>query len=371
MGASVVSCAVAETLPPQLEEDEQVGLEEPTPLAGELHEARYYVQLDDNVVQCQMCFRKCTVPENALGFCRNKKNVGGKYYTRVYAKPCALQIDPIEKEPSFHMLPGGTIFCTGTASCNNRCKHCHNWHMSQKSVDETINYFAPPSKVVELALRAECDAVSFTYNEPTVFYEQMFDTAKLAKESGLRALFHTNGSMNPEPLFALLEHMDAVTVDLKAFTDEFYQHVSSSELWPVLRTLENIRKSGKHLEIVNLVIPTKNDDLDDIRDMCVWIKENLGDEIPLHFTRFSPAYKLINLPPTPVETLEKAAAIADEEGLQYVYVGNVPGHERNSTFCPQCGERIISRMHFSVVSLDIEDGKCKFCGHEIPGIWWD
>jgi pyruvate formate lyase activating enzyme len=371
LGVSVAACSGLESPSSQAGEDEQVGLEEPTPLAGELHEARYYTTLDDNVIQCQMCWRKCTVAENGLGFCRNKKNVGGKYYTRVYAKPCALQIDPIEKEPAFHMLPGGTIFCTGTASCNNRCKHCHNWHMSQKSVDETINYFAPPSKVVELAMRNDCDAVSFTYNEPTVFYEQMFDTAKLAKESGLKALFHTNGSMNPEPLFALLEHMDAVTVDLKAFTAEFYQQVSSSELWPVLRTLENIRKVEKHLEIVNLVIPTLNDDLDDIRQMCVWIKENLGDKVPLHFTRFSPAYKLTNLPPTPVETLEAAAAIADEEGLQYVYIGNVPGHERNSTFCPTCGKAIISRIHFSVLSLDVEHGKCRFCGHEIPGIWWD
>jgi pyruvate formate lyase activating enzyme len=371
LGASVVSCAGIESLSPQPGEDEQVGLEEPTPLAGELHEARYYTTLDDNVIQCQMCWRKCTVPENGLGFCRNKTNVSGKYYTRVYAKPCALQIDPIEKEPAFHVLPGGTIFCTGTASCNNRCKHCHNWHMSQKSVDETINYFAPPSKVVKLAMRNDCDAVSFTYNEPTVFYEQMFDTAKLAKESGLKALFHTNGSMNPEPLFALLEHVDAVTVDLKAFTDVFYQQVSSSELWPVLRTLENIRKAGKHLEIVNLVIPTKNDDLDDIKRMCVWIKETLGDEVPLHFTRFSPAYKLTSLLPTPVETLEAAAGIADEEGLQYVYIGNVPGHERNSTFCPKCGKAIISRVHFSVLSLDVEHGKCQFCGHEIPGIWWD
>jgi pyruvate formate lyase activating enzyme len=371
LGVSVVACSGGKSPSPQVVEGDQVILEEATLLAGGLHEARYYVQLEDNVVQCQMCFRTCTVPENGLGFCRNKRNVDGKYYTRVYAKPCALQIDPIEKEPAFHMLPGGTIFCTGTASCNNRCKHCHNWHMSQKSVDETINYFAPPSKVVELALRAECDAVSFTYNEPTVFYEQMFDTAKLAKEQGLGALFHTNGSMNPEPLFALLEYMDAVTVDLKAFTAEFYQQVSSSELWPVLRTLENIRKVGKHLEIVNLVIPTKNDDLADIRRMCVWIKENLGDQVPLHFTRFSPAYRLTNLPSTPIETLEAAAAIADEEGLQYVYLGNVPGHERNSTFCPQCGERIIHRMHFSVLSTEIEGGKCRFCGHEIPGIWWD
>ena len=371
LGASVVACSGIESLSPQPGEDNQVALEEPTPLAGELHEARYYVTLNNNVVECQLCFRKCIVAENELGFCRNKKNVGGKYYTRVYAKPCALQIDPIEKEPSFHMLPGGTIFCTGTASCNNRCKFCHNWHMSQKSLDETINYFAPPSKVVELAIRANCDAVSFTYNEPTVFYEYMFDIAKLAKESGLKALFHTNGSMSAEPLFALLEHMDAVTVDLKAFTPQFYQQVSASELKPVLETLQNVKKAGIHLEIVNLVIPTLNDDLDDIKGMCVWIRENLGDEVPLHFTRFSPAYKLTNLPPTPIETLEVAAGIADEEGLQYVYVGNVPGHKRNSTFCPKCGKRIILRIHFSVLSQNIEHGKCKFCGHEIPGVWWD
>jgi pyruvate formate lyase activating enzyme len=369
LGASVVSCSGLKSLLLEPGEDNQVGFEEPTPLAGELHEARYYVTLNNNAVECQLCFRQCIVAENELGFCRNRKNVGGKYYTRVYAKPCALQIDPIEKEPAFHMLPGGTIFCTGTASCNNRCKFCQNWHMSQRSVDEVINYFAPPSKVVELAIRARCDAVSFTYNEPTVFYEQMFDTAKLAKESGLKALFHTNGSLSAEPLFALLEYMDAVTVDLKAFTQQFYEEVSESELEPVLETLRNVKKAGVHLEIVNLVIPTLNDNLDDIRRMCVWIRENLGAEVPLHFTRFFPAYKLTNLPPTPVETLEAAAKIADEEGLQYVYIGNTPGHERNSTFCPECGERVIHRMHFNVLSLDIEDGKCRFCGHQIPGIW--
>jgi len=344
-------------------------LERPTPLAGELHEARYWVPQDKNAVKCLLCFRECVVAENELGFCRNRKNVGGKYYTRVYAKPCALQIDPIEKEPAFHVLPGGTIFCTGTASCNNRCKHCHNWHMSQKSVDEVINYFAPPAQVVELAIRAGCDAVSFTYNEPTVFYEQMFDTAKLAKENGLKALFHTNGSISAEPLFALLEYMDAVTVDLKAFTQQFYVEISESELEPVLETLRNIKRAGVHLEIVNLVIPTLNDNLDDIRRMCVWIKENLGADVPLHFTRFSPAYKLTNLPPTPVATLEAAAKIAGEEGLRYVYIGNVPGHERNSTFCPECGERVIYRVHFNVLSVNIEDGKCRFCGHPIPGIW--
>jgi pyruvate formate lyase activating enzyme len=341
----------------------------PTSTPRPLHEAMFYRTLADDLVQCQVCFRKCIVREGQLGFCYNKKNVEGKYYSLVYGRPCTLQIDPIEKEPAFHMLPGAAIFCTGTASCNQRCKFCQNWEMSQQKLWEMWNLDASPEEVVEMALEEGCDAVSFTYNEPTVFYEQMFDTAKLAKEKGLRALFHTNGTMNPEPLFALLEVMDAVTVDLKAFTSEFYQRVCSSELWPVLRTLSNVRKAGKHLEIVSLVIPTKNDDPEDIRQMCVWIRENLGDEIPLHFIRFFPAYKYQRFPPTPIETLEEAAGIADEEGLQYVYIGNVPGHERNSTFCPGCEERIIHRVHFAVLSMEIEHGKCRFCGHEVPGIW--
>jgi pyruvate formate lyase activating enzyme len=367
-----------------------------TPFPEGLHEARYYRPLDDNWIQCQMCFRQCTVPEGGRGFCRNKVNVGGRYYTLVYGRPSALQIDPIEKEPAFHMLPGATIFCTGTASCNNRCKFCHNWHLSQRSFEEIDHVAITPEQTVELARgigydadapsvrvvggpstpdelgrEPRCDAVSFTYNEPTVFYEHMFDVARTAKQAGLRALCHTNGGMNEAPLAALLEYVDAVTVDLKAFTSEFYRQVSSSELEPVLRTLQQIHRSGTHLEIVNLVVTTLNDDMDDIRRMCQWIRDTLSPEVPFHLNRFHPAYKLTSLPPTPIETLEQAAHIADEEGLQYVYIGNCPGHERNSTFCPACGERIITRIHFALLSLDVERGKCRFCGREIPGIWWD
>jgi pyruvate formate lyase activating enzyme len=318
-----------------------------------------------------MCFRRCVVPEGGRGFCRNKINIKGHYYTYVYSRPSALQIDPIEKEPSFHMLPGATIFCTGTAGCNNRCKFCHNWHLSQRSFEEIDHTVISPENTITLTQQRMYDAVSFTYNEPTVFYEHMFDVAQLAKRSGLGTLFHTNGGMNEEPLAALLEHMDAVTVDLKAFTSEFYREVSGSQLEPVLRTLGQIYQSGIHLEIVNLVIPTLNDDLDDIRRMCQWIRDTLSDEVPLHFTRFFPAYKLTSLSPTPIETLKNAAQIADEEGLQYVYIGNCPGHERNSTFCPACGERVIERRHFSVFSMNVLKGKCRFCGHRIPGIWWN
>lgn len=337
----------------------------------ELHEARYYAKLDDNRVQCEVCFRRCIVPEGQRGFCTNKINIGGRYYSLVYGRPSALQIDPIEKEPSFHMLPGATIFCTGTAGCNNRCKFCHNWHLSQRRIEEIEHLPTTPEQTVEMALRLGCDAVSFTYNEPTVFYEHMFDVARVAKQASMWALFHTNGGMNEEPLTALLEYMDAVTVDLKAFTPEFYQEISSSQLGPVLRTLRQIHESGAHLEIVNLVVTTLNDDMEDIRHMCQWICATLSDEVPIHFNRFFPAYKLTSLPPTPVETLEQAAQIADEEGLQYVYIGNCPGHERNSTFCPACGEKIIQRRHFVVLSMDVERGKCRSCGHLIPGIWWD
>lgn len=346
-------------------------LRAPTKTPEPLREAMFYRQLHDKTIQCQVCFRQCVVQDGDVGFCLNKRNMEGRYYSLVYGHPLALQIDPIEKEPSFHMLPGATIFCTGTASCNQRCKFCQNWELSQRAQWEVVSYDATPEQVVHMALMEGCDAVSFTYNEPTVFYEQMFETAAIAKERGLGALFHTNGTMNPEPLAGILDIMDAITVDLKAFTPEFYQEISSSELWPVLRTLENVRKTDKHLEIVNLVIPTKNDDLGDIRRMCVWIRDHLGEDTPLHFTRFFPAYKFQRLPPTPVETLEQAAAIAGEEGLKYVYIGNVPGHKRNSTFCPACHEIIIARAHFFVFSVDVVEGKCRYCGESIPGVWWD
>ncbi len=337
----------------------------------DLHEARYYRRLAGNVVQCEMCFRNCVVPEGEHGFCRNKVNIRGRYFTLVYGRPSALQMDLIEKEPAFHVLPGGIIFCTGTASCNFRCKFCQNWHLSQRHFYEVVHRPTTPEETVKMALDAASDAVSFTYNEPTVFYEHMFDVVKAAKAAGLRTLCHTNGGMNEEPLAALLEHMDAVTVDLKGFSPRFYREVCGAELEPVLRTLRQIYHGGVHLEIVNLIIPTLNDDLGDIRRMCRWICEKLSGQVPIHFNRFFPAYKLTNLPSTPVETLEAAAEIADEEGLEYVYIGNYPGHERNSTFCPSCGKAIIRRAHSHLIVPDVERGRCSFCSHTIPGIWWD
>jgi pyruvate formate lyase activating enzyme len=340
-----------------------------TPAPSELREAMHYRRLDANRIQCEVCFRRCVVSEGRLGFCRNKKNIDGNYYSLIHSRPCALQIDPIEKEPVFHVLPGSRIFCVGTASCNSRCKFCQNWEMSQHSMWETINVRASPGDVVEQAKAAGCAAVSFTYNEPISFYEYAYDIASLAQERGLRAVCHTNGTMQRAALRGLLGQLDAITVDLKAFTEDFYREVCTLELAPVLSTLQEVVAAGVHLEIVNLVIPGLNDDLEDIHSMCTWIGEHLGSEVPLHFTRFFPAYRMQRLPATPIETLEAAVAIADEVGLQYVYLGNVPGHPRNSTFCPQCGEQVIQRLHFVVVRNDVVDGRCSSCGHPLPGMW--
>jgi pyruvate formate lyase activating enzyme len=234
---------------------------------------------------------------------------------------------------------------------------------------ETVNEQAAPDEVVEQAQAAGCAAVSFTYNEPISFYEYAYDIASLAQRRGLRAVCHTNGTMQAAPLRQLLEQLDAITVDLKAFTTQFYRQVCSLELAPVLSTLQEIAAAGVHLEIVNLVIPGLNDSLDDIHSMSAWIAEHLGCTVPLHFTRFFPSYRMQHLPPTPIETLEAAVAIADAAGLQYVYLGNAPGHTRNSTFCPQCGERVIHRSHFAVMKNDVVNGQCRFCGHPLPGIW--
>lgn len=335
-----------------------------------LHEAMFYNQLGLNTVQCMLCFRGCTLHEGQRGFCRNRMNIDGRLYSLVYSRPSAVQIDPIEKEPAYHMYPGTEILCFGTAGCNFRCKFCHNWHLSQRSIEEMeYVYEITPEEAVDIALRRKIPTLSFTYNEPTSFYEYVYDIARLAKEHGLNILFHSNGSMNPEPLRALLKYTDAVTIDLKGFTQSFYENVSSAELAPVLRTLQIVKEENRWLEIVNLLVPGLNDNPDDIKSMCLWIKGNLGDDVPLHFSRFFPNYRLTNIAATPTKRIEKAHQIARDSGIKYVTVGNVPGHKYNSTYCPYCQKRIIHRVHFQVMENNVVEGKCKFCSSSIAGIW--
>jgi len=334
-----------------------------------LKEAMFYKNLGNGVIECQVCFRECVLREGERSFCRNKENRKGKFYSLVYGKPSAVHIDPVEKEPSFHLLPGSSILCFGTTGCNFRCRFCQNWHLSQRSIEEMDYYTISPEEAVELAIEKKVPTLSFTYNEPTSFYEYVYDITRIAKKKGLKILWHSNGSMNPESLKELLKYTDAVTIDLKGFTKEFYTNVSSAQLEPVLRTLKIIHEEKVWLEIVNLVIPTLNDNPEDIKKMCLWIKENLGKDVPLHFTRFFPSYKLTSLSATPIETLEKAHKVAKDSGLEYVTIGNVPGHRYNSTFCPSCEKNIIHRIHFTILEKNIKDGKCKFCGSPIPGIW--
>ncbi len=334
-----------------------------------LREAMFYNRLDNNTVQCGICFRRCILKEGQRSFCRNKENIGGRLYNLIHSRPSSIQIDPIEKEPALHMLPGTKILCFGTAGCNFRCIFCHNWQLSQRAIEDMRSYDVSPEEAVNKAIEEGIPTLSFTYNDPISFYEYVYDIAKLAKEKNLKILWHSNGTLNPEPLRELLKYTDAVTLDLKAFTEELYKKNSSAKLEPVLKALKIIKESGTWLEIVNLHIPTLNDNPRDVKKMCLWIKENLGKDTPLHFSRFYPAYQLKMLPLTPLETLDQAHKIAKDAGLEYVTIGNVPGHKYNSTFCPECGKRLIHRIHFMVFSNNVKNGRCKFCEYQIPGIW--
>ena len=333
-----------------------------------VREAMFYVKLPDSVVQCRLCFRNCVIAEGLRGFCRVRENREGVLYTLVYGLPSAVHIDPIEKEPQYHHLPGSNILAIGTVGCNFVCLHCHNWPLSQASPGDRSVIDFPPEEVIRYALLNGVPIISFTYNDPIVCFEYLYDVAKLAQQNGLRIIWHTNGAINHDPLMAILPYTDAITVDLKGFTDKAYAN-SAALLQPVLNTLKTIREQGVWLEIVNLMIPTINDNPDDVRRMSRWIVDNLGENVPLHFSRFFPNFKLTDIAPTPIETLEMAREIALEEGIRFSTLGNVPGHEYNSTFCPECDLRLIHRIHFEVMYNKIEDGNCPGCGEKIPGLW--
>ncbi len=332
-------------------------------------EAMYYRQLAGNRVRCELCHQNCTISNRRRGNCKNRENRQGKLYSLVYSRPSAINIDPIEKEPQHHMLPGQQMICVGTAGCNFRCRHCHNWHLSQRSIEEIGTHFHyTPADIVQAAKENGLPAISATYNEPTVFYEYVLDIAKLAQKEGIRILWHSNAYMHTEPLKELLKYTDSVTIDLKGFSQQAYEN-SAGKLEPVLNNLKTIHKSGVWLEVVNLIIPTINDSVEEIKAMCQWVKQELSPEVPLHFSRFFPSYKLTQISPTPLETLEKAHDIARKAGLHYVTLGNVPGHRLNSTFCPECDKVLIRRVHFTVTENNIRNGSCAECNHPIPGIW--
>ena len=329
----------------------------------------YFTPLTGGEVQCDLCPRQCHVPKGKRGFCRVRENREGKYYSLVYGNPCAVHLDPIEKKPFFHVVPSSASFSLATVGCNFQCKFCQNWEISQAFPEDVYNYDVPAETIVKMAKEVGARSVAYTYVEPTIFYEYMVDICTLAKKEGLLNVCHSNGFINPEPLRNLCKVMDAANIDLKGFTETFYQDLCSGELKPVLETLKTLKKKKVHLEITNLVIPTQNDEMSGVKEMCLWVKRELGADTPMHFSRFYPLYKLRSLPPTPVSTLEKAREVALSTGLEYVYIGNIPGHEGEHTFCPKCKKMLIRRIGYMVGESHLKGGTCKYCGKPIPGIW--
>jgi len=331
-------------------------------------EAMYQAETPKGI-RCLICPNECTLKEGELSDCRNRRVYGGKLYTIAYGNPCALHLDPIEKKPLYHYLPGSNAFSIATAGCNLACLNCQNWTISQASPEETENYDLMPHKVIEQAQKYKCLSIAYTYSEPITWYEYLFDTGKLAREAGIKNVLVSAGYINREPLLNLCKVIDAANIDLKSMEDAIYLKLNAGKLEPVLNTLKTLKDEGIWLEITNLVVPSWTDDLDMIKRMCNWLTKNGFDDTPLHFSRFHPQYKLQRLPVTPQKTLEAAKEIALAEGLKYIYIGNVPGSRDTNTICPECGEILVERSGYTIKSMKLRSGVCSYCSEPIPGYW--
>ena len=359
---------------------------------GWVKEASHYLKLDRNV-QCKTCPNNCLLTPGDRSHCRNKVNRDGTLYTMAYGNPCTFHIDPVEKKPLFHFLPGTPTFSLATSGCVFRCLNCQNWEISQKKPEETKDPHGPalrlhpplpselsleevsrlslfPDDVVAVAQALHCPSISYTYSEPTAYYEYAYDTCKLAREQRLKNIIVTCGSIEDRPLRDLAQFVDAAHVDLKGFNDGIYQQLNAGKLQPILDRLKTYHELGVWFEVINLVVPTYTDDLEMIKRMCGWLVDNLGPDRPLHFSRFSPQHKLEHLPPTPVDILVQARDAARALGLHYVYIGNVRGvPDAGTTFCPNCRRAIVERDVFAVTAFHLVAGKCRFCGTPIAGRW--
>jgi len=334
-----------------------------------IKEASFYRPLEEGQVQCLLCPHRCILPQGARGLCGVRENREGKLYTLVYGRVVAWHVDPIEKKPFFHFLPASRAFSISTAGCNLRCKFCQNWDISQRKPEELEYKYISPEDVVRLAIKYKCQSISYTYTEPTIFYELMYEASKIAYEKKIFNTAVTNGYINEEPLRRLCKFVKGFNVDLKSFSSQFYENLCRAELEPVLNSLKVMQEESCWVEITNLVIPGFNDDFQLVRKMCRWIVDNLGQGVPLHFSRFWPAYHMRDVSPTPAETLERCAEIAREEGLNYVYIGNIFGHRLENTYCPGCQQVLIKRQGFFVVENTLIDSRCPHCSRTIEGVW--
>ncbi|GAB4283251.1 MAG: AmmeMemoRadiSam system radical SAM enzyme [Candidatus Rifleibacteriota bacterium] len=333
-----------------------------------LHEAQFWRNLE-NAIKCELCPNGCTIVEGRRGRCRGRENIGGKLYAMGYGKLSTIAIDPIEKKPVYHMLPGSKALSISTAGCVLSCKYCQNWQISQASPEEVCNIKITPEEVVAKALETECKSIAYTYNEPTVFYEFMYATAELAKKKGLKNVMVSCGYINPKPLEKLIPVIDVIKVDLKGFSKDFYQKISGGKLEPVKQTIMALAEAGKLLDIVCLIIPGLNDNEETCREMFAWLKKVGGTETTVFLSRFFPTYRLQNIAPTPISKLEKLHQIALDQGLNYVYIGNAPGHKLENTYCHSCKKMLIERLGYQILQNRLKDGRCPYCGAKIPGIW--
>jgi pyruvate formate lyase activating enzyme len=320
-------------------------------------------------IMCRICPNECVLKEGELSKCNNRIVHNSKLYTLAFGNPCSVNADPVEKKPLYHFLPGSKAFSIATAGCNLVCLNCQNWTISQTSPDKTRNIDLMPEKVVEECIINSCKSIAYTYSEPVTFYEYVYETATLARKAGIKNIFKSNGYINPEPLKNLCTVLDAANIDLKAFTESTYLKLTGGKLQPVLDSLKIFKDSGVWLEITNLIIPEWTDNQDEIGRMCKWLSDNGFKNTPLHFSRFYPLHKLEQLPPTPVEILNRAYKIARGEGLKYVYTGNAPGYEISDTICPNCNSVVVSRQGYRISVNNISDGKCSKCGSAVEGVW--
>ena len=343
---------------------------------SDLHEARWWEPASPaggseagNRVHCYLCPRHCHIGDGQAGFCFIRANEGGKLYSLGYAHPAAMQVDPIEKKPLNHFLPGTRVFSMGTAGCNMGCFFCQNWDISKSRQDQVHAQEVPPDDVPLLARQYGCDSVAFTYNEPTIWGEYVIDICKEAHEHGLKTVMVSNGYITREAFHDVYEHVDAANIDLKAYTEKFYGKITLTHLQPVLDTLLWLKNETRvWFELTNLMIPTLNDEPDETRRLADWVVENLGPDVPLHFTAFHPDFKLRDKPRTPPETLHRARRIAMDAGLHYVYEGNIHSEGAN-TYCPGCGKLLIRRSWHDVLRNNLKNGACADCGYRVAGVW--
>ena len=336
-----------------------------------MKEAMFYQQIEDDRVQCELCPHFCKLNTDQIGICGVRKNIAGKLYSLVYGKAVAVHVDPIEKKPLFHVAPGSQSFSMSTVGCNFHCKFCQNHDISQVKNTDTINRFSrelSPKDLVKMAKQNNCLSIAYTYTEPTIYFEYAYDTAKIAHENGLLNVFVTNGYINPKPLEFIQDYLDAANVDLKSFSDDFYRKLVGAKLAPVLDTLKLMKKLNIFIEVTTLVIPNENDSKQELNAIASFIKNELGPETPWHISRFYPQYQLTDHSPTPISTLNRAREIGLDQGLRYVYLGNVPGTESENTYCYNCSKLLIERYGYQIIENNIQSGKCKFCGVKIDGV---